>query len=99
VVQVDPIKPTLKAPRSECLKLKCDGPLLKFDFNLNLRRYSLARAYTDVLKPYWTETILPAQGLLEDEKYFEPILAMVPDAAVRERVGQGLTPRPHLCPT
>jgi len=38
-VQVDPIKPTLKAPGTERLKLKCDEPLLNFAFNFNLRRY------------------------------------------------------------
>ena len=39
-VQVDPIKPTLKAPGSERLKLKCDDLLLNFAFKFNLRRYS-----------------------------------------------------------
>ena len=45
---------------------------------------SLKRAYDDVLAPYWTDTILPNQGLLEDEKFFEPILAMIPDANIRD---------------
>jgi len=35
--QVDPIKPTLKAPGTKRLKLKCDDPLLSFGFNFNLR--------------------------------------------------------------
>jgi hypothetical protein len=43
-VQVDPIKPTLKAPESKRLKLKCDEPLLNFAFNFNLRRYMLEPA-------------------------------------------------------
>ena len=38
-MQVDPIKPTLKAPGPEPLKLICDERLLIFAFN-NLRRYS-----------------------------------------------------------
>jgi hypothetical protein len=38
-VQVDPIKPTLKAPGTVRLKLKYDEPLTKFAFNFNLRRY------------------------------------------------------------
>ena len=38
-VQVGPIKPTLKAPRTERLKLKYDDPLSKFAFKFNLRRY------------------------------------------------------------
>ena len=36
-VQVDPIKPTLKAPGR--LELKCDEPLSNFAFNFNPRRY------------------------------------------------------------
>jgi len=38
-VQVDPIKPTLKAPGTNLLTLKCDEPLSTFAFNFNLRRY------------------------------------------------------------
>jgi len=41
-VQVDPIKPTLKAPGSERLKLKCDEVLSSVAFNFSLRRYSKA---------------------------------------------------------
>ena len=37
-MQVDPVKPTLKAPGTRRLKLKCDEPLLNFAFNFNLRR-------------------------------------------------------------
>ena len=48
---------------------------------------SLQRSYADVLRPYWLEHILPSQGLLEDEKYFEPVLAMIPVASVRDKVG------------
>jgi len=44
-VQVDPIKPTLKAPATECLKLKYDKPLSIFAFEFNLRRYILARLH------------------------------------------------------
>jgi len=40
-VQVDPIKPTLKAPGSERLKLEHEKLLFNFAFNFNLRRYSL----------------------------------------------------------
>jgi hypothetical protein len=41
-VQIDPIKPTLKAPGTKRLKLKCDEPLSKFAFNFKSRRYSKA---------------------------------------------------------
>ena len=43
-VQVDPIKPTLTAPESMLLKLRCDGPVSNFAFKFNLRRYNLAIA-------------------------------------------------------
>jgi hypothetical protein len=39
-VQVDPIKPTLKAPGIKLLKLKCDKPLSNFAFKFNSRRYT-----------------------------------------------------------
>ena len=39
-MQVDPIKPTLKAPGSKRLKLKYDKLLSSFAFNCNLRRYT-----------------------------------------------------------
>ena len=41
VVQVHPIKPTLKAPGAEPLKPKYDEPLSNFAFNFNLRCYSM----------------------------------------------------------
>jgi hypothetical protein len=37
-VQVDPIKPALKAPGTKRLKLKCDEQLSNFAFKFNLRR-------------------------------------------------------------
>jgi hypothetical protein len=39
-VQVDPIKPKLKPPGTERLKLKCDDPLSNFGFKFNLRCYT-----------------------------------------------------------
>ena len=38
-MQVDPIKPTLKASGTKRLKLKYDEPLSKLAFKFNLRRY------------------------------------------------------------
>jgi len=35
------MKPTLKAPGSTRLNLKCDDPLSNFAFKFNLRRYSM----------------------------------------------------------
>jgi hypothetical protein len=40
-VQVDPIKPALKAPGTKRLKLQYDEPPLNFAFKFNLHRYSL----------------------------------------------------------
>jgi len=42
VVQVDPIKPVLKAPGSQRLRLRCDILLSNYAFKFNLRRYSKA---------------------------------------------------------
>ena len=39
-MQVDPIKPTLKAPGTKRLKLEYDGLLSNFAFKFNLRRYT-----------------------------------------------------------
>ena len=39
-MQVDPIKPTVKAPGTNRSKLKCDVPLSSCGFNFNLRRYT-----------------------------------------------------------
>jgi len=39
-MQVEPMKPVLKAPGTKRLKLNHDEPLLNFAFNFNLRRYS-----------------------------------------------------------
>jgi hypothetical protein len=41
-VQVDPIKPTLKAPGTKHLKAKCEELLSNFGYKLNLRRYTVA---------------------------------------------------------
>ena len=42
VVQVDPIKPTLKAPGAKHLKLEFDEPPSNFGFEFNLRHYTWA---------------------------------------------------------
>jgi len=42
-VQVDPIKPTLKAPGTKRLKPLHDEPLSNFTFKYNLRRYKMAK--------------------------------------------------------
>ena len=47
-MQVDPIKPTLKAPGTKRLKLQYDEPLSSFAFKFNLRRYN--QGFQDVLR-------------------------------------------------
>jgi hypothetical protein len=44
-VKVDPIKPTLKAPGTERLKLKHEELLSNFGFKFNLRRYTLYASF------------------------------------------------------
>ena len=51
-MQVEPMKPVLKAPGSKRLKLKHDWPLSKFAFNFNSRRYSEAERFTSNLDKY-----------------------------------------------
>ena len=41
-MQVDPIKPTVKAPGTKRLKLECHKLLSTFAFKFNLRRYTEA---------------------------------------------------------
>ena len=47
-VQIDPIKPKLKLPRTKRLKAKCDDPLLTFAFKLKLRRCMMVDLEKDV---------------------------------------------------
>ena len=44
-MQVDPIKPTLKAPGTKRLNLKNDEPLSNFGFKFNLRPYSMENEF------------------------------------------------------
>jgi len=47
-VQVDPIKPKLKPPGTERLKLNCDIQLSTSAFKFNLRRYTQAE-FADIM--------------------------------------------------
>jgi len=56
-VQVDPITPTLKAPVTQCLKLKRDEPPSKNHFKFNLRRYCAAcNNASRASRTYYTST-------------------------------------------
>jgi len=48
-VQVDPMKPMLKAPGTKRLKLYYDKPLSSVAFKFNLRRYTEAAASVAML--------------------------------------------------
>ena len=59
-VQVDPNKPTLKAPGTNRLKLKYDEPLSSFAFILKERPYERDAAHLrlrDAVYDLWTRTI------------------------------------------
>ena len=70
-MQVDPIKPTLKAAETKRLKLKYHKLLSNIAFNFNLRRYTvgliicpsreLARQTHEVVEGYTTELFKQAR--------------------------------------
>jgi hypothetical protein len=60
VVQVDPIKPTLKPPGTERLKLNCDVPRSTPAFKFNLRRYAVAAAFAEGFDPVGSRDIREA---------------------------------------
>jgi len=60
-VQVDPIKPVLKAPGSMQLKLRYNGPLSNFAVNFNFSRY---------IKHYASDII----AVLDAEERTEPVV-------------------------
>ena len=66
-MQVDPIKPTLKAPGTNPLTLKNDEALSTFAFKINLRRYNKEKLQADmdfcrVARGLHSTTILPIGG-------------------------------------
>ena len=67
-VQLDPIKPMLKAPGTNRLKLKHDQPLSSFAFNFNLRLYTqemdpLIPCSVNTMSEYMVEMVLTHAGL------------------------------------
>jgi len=77
-VQVDPIKPTLKAPGAKRLKLKHDEPLSNIAFSFNLRRYnavsSMRAAYRKPFVAFGMRS-LKATGLPADDYLQVPQMA------------------------
>ena len=64
-MQVDPIKPTLKAPGNKLLQLKYDKPLSDFAFKFNLRRYrkesQIIKGHSDTVRGL---ALMPGVGFL-----------------------------------
>jgi len=60
-VQVDPIKPTLKAPDSKSLKLKCNTLLSGFASKSNLRCYSMVDRDSHGFSS-WKDIVVPPVG-------------------------------------
>ena len=73
-MQVDPIKPTLKAPGIECLKLQYDKPLSKFAFKFNLRRYTVAVAPPQPRRTGWGLDLGQGLTLVHVSARFERLL-------------------------
>ena len=69
-MQVDPIKPTFKAPDAQRLKVKHDELLSSFAFNFNLRRYTLillAALLIAVCAALW---VIPSYRMPRAKAYF-----------------------------
>jgi len=68
-VQVDLIKPTLRAPGTKRLKLQYDGPLSSFAFKFNLRRYTTGAIMhvAKVTRPEFLGVGLMKRNVVESE--------------------------------
>jgi hypothetical protein len=77
-VQVDPIKPTLKAPGTKRLKLNYEVPLSNFAFKSNVRLYiksaALAELCCRVLEPVLREFI-PLHHHFQARAYTRPLFS------------------------
>ena len=69
MVQVDPIKPTLKAPGIKLSKLKHGKLHSNFGFIFNLRRYNVAGGGAGIIRREVAEILTPAldRGLTRDD--------------------------------
>ena len=63
-MQVDPCRPTLKAPITKRLKLKYDELLSSFAFNFNLRRYTMS---TTRWLEHHSKRLAKVKGSLENQ--------------------------------
>ena len=62
-VQVDPVKPTLKAPGTKRLKLKYDELLSNFAFPSNLRRYAAGEYLDDDERQVGRRRLTPTEQI------------------------------------
>jgi len=88
-VQVDPIKPKLKAPGTNLLKLIHDVPLSTFGFNFNLRRYTeeayrkydeLASKHVEQLRKL-TKQIQARPAFLPELRFTLGITVLIPESS------------------
>jgi len=91
-VQVDPIKPMVKAPGATRLKLKLHQFRFDFAFNVNLRPYTKAAAWD--FEPFAAKTlstlavlasVQPAGAAAEAADSLKSLAAAEGNAAVRAR--------------
>ena len=85
-MQVDPVKPTLKAAENKLLKLKYDAPLSNFALKFNLRRYITA----DDTSPYGVDPAFKRGSSFYSPDYDERAaarqgLTLFPISAQRKR--------------
>ena len=72
-MQLNPIKPTLKAPGIKLLKLKYDKPLSNFGFKFNLRHCITA---TDLPAYLASTTVLYQTGVMVGCCKLKPVLKL-----------------------
>jgi hypothetical protein len=93
-VQVDPIKPTLKAPGIKLLKLTYDKPLSNFAFKFKLRRYTLAAR----LLEHFPNLCIGFTGIVtfKNAADVQAVVRAVPlERILLETDGPYLAPAPH----
>ena len=101
-VQVDPIKPKLKASTSKRLKLRCDSLLSIFAFKFSLRRYSeehnLAEGCQPPLVPVPPVRVYQYPGL-DDTNFKDAIEACLAGAYTRPLFSSTLSRFGHTFPS
>ena len=103
-MQVDPIKPTLKAPGTKRLKVNCVVPLSNFAFNFNLRRYNQGERHwakqqaKQQAPPRGAPDGAPAGGIVARWTRSLARLAPAPAAPRRAPMPSAAGPARYVCP-